>query len=710
MSTYNINKIWQEHVDSVHESFNEYLNKKIIKNGNPDEKNIEKILNKGNYIIQEMDKQNKEDKKALIVGHVQSGKTMNFLSVINSSLNYEYKIVVILTSFENELHYQTLERLKEAFNINENKNYLKIFDWSKEKLEPHELKTNVENDCINIIALLKSKTNEIKDLLSVEYFQNKKVLIIDDEGDLGSMTHTKNDYSRTYKAIKSLLKVSNPLYISVTATPQVHIVTSKMESLFPKRVFCIEPGEGYVGLDYFMEPTKFEKTFVYTDNLMSTKNDWVREEIFKDSILYFLIVAAYLVQDNIMNKKSHMNMLVHTNIKVSQHEIYEKEITKFINLYKQNFSDDSSSFDKETSIERFQNVIKKYDLNIKIDENLIEKLKYIISRTFCSEINQKNKSNKINDNLSSILVGSKKLERGITLDNLIVTFFTNRAKSKTSIDTLLQRARWFGYRTKVLEYIKIFTTKQIAEDFKNIAIHNRQLWDLLKNADEKSLSFDLIDTAIPMLVEERSGNKLKLTNKAPYKRLGLSQRTVMNDVNFLSKNIHLFDNLVNNVLSSNDKLNVHNLYNFKNKWLNNVYELFNYISKEEFIRLLGIDDRMTKLLIDKIIENKYRINVSVLDIDDGKKSRIRSCRASNIEKNVYYIDQVFQGKNENYIGDGYWNNINEYKDVVFLQIHKVKPEYEKQNILKDDEWIYVPALILPNDLSISSFNTIDENY
>lgn len=680
------------YVKNIHNSFNEYLNKKIVKNGSPDKQNIQKILNKGTDIISKTDKLPKEDKKALIVGHVQSGKTMNFLSVINSSLDYDYKIIVILTSFEKELHIQTLDRLKEAFDIDENKNYLKIFNWQEEKLSPHDLKKYVENDYINVIALLKNKTNEITDLLSAEYFRDKKVLIIDDEGDLGSMSHTDKEYSKTYKAIEGLLNVSNPLYLSVTATPQVHIVTSKMKSLCPKRVFCIDPGEGYVGLEYFMDPVQFDKTFVNIGEL--NKNGWIGEKIFIESILYYLVIESHLIQKNIMNVKSNMNMLVHTDIKITRHEDYAKALTELINSYKKTLSNESSSFDKENLINSFKEVIKKYNLNIEMNDNLIEGLKFIIKQTICSEVNQRNKTNKINDNLSSILVGSKKLERGITLDNLIVTFFTNRAKSKSSIDTLLQRARWFGYRTKVLDYIKIFTTENIANDFKYIAKHNRELWNLLKNADEKSLDFDLIDTALPMLVEIYSKNTLKLTNKAPYKRIGLSKRTVMNDVNFLNENKDLFNHLVNNISLSNDVLNVHNLYNFKNKWLDNIDQLFDYISKENFIKLLGIDERIANILIEQINKSQFRVNVSILDTDDGKQ-RIRNCRHSDVG---YFIEQVYQGKNKDYIGDGYWNKLNGYEDVVFLQIHKVEPLYDGNNILPKQEWIYVPALILPDDL------------
>ena len=56
------------------------------------------------------------------------------------------------------------------------------------------------------------------------------------------------------------------------------------------------------------------------------------------------------------------------------------------------------------------------------------------------------------------------LERGITLENLAVTYIYRQAK-KDNADTLFQRARWFGYTEKYIDLCKIYMPKDLAEKF-----------------------------------------------------------------------------------------------------------------------------------------------------------------------------------------------------------------------------------------------------
>jgi len=62
-------------------------------------------------------------------------------------------------------------------------------------------------------------------------------------------------------------------------------------------------------------------------------------------------------------------------------------------------------------------------------------------------------------------LGGDLLQRGVTFENLITTYFTRWAKMGGNMDTNLQRARWFGYRSKYIDLCKIFTTKEISVEF-----------------------------------------------------------------------------------------------------------------------------------------------------------------------------------------------------------------------------------------------------
>src|SRR5699024_3574057 len=49
-----------------------------------------------------------------------------------------------------------------------------------------------------------------------------------------------------------------------------------------------------------------------------------------------------------------------------------------------------------------------------------------------------------------IYIGGDLLQRGVTFDNLVTTYYTRWA-AQGNMDTNLQRARWFGYREDCLD-------------------------------------------------------------------------------------------------------------------------------------------------------------------------------------------------------------------------------------------------------------------
>lgn len=55
------------------------------------------------------------DRRGLVVGHVQSGKTTNFIALCNKALDASYKFIVVLSGTTNDLRKQTHERLDQGF-------------------------------------------------------------------------------------------------------------------------------------------------------------------------------------------------------------------------------------------------------------------------------------------------------------------------------------------------------------------------------------------------------------------------------------------------------------------------------------------------------------------------------------------------------------------------------------------------------------------
>lgn len=67
----------------------------------------------------------------------------------------------------------------------------------------------------------------------------------------------------------------------------------------------------------------------------------------------------------------------------------------------------------------------------------------------------------------NVFIGGTKLSRGVTINNLLVTYYGRQAKT-TNMDTVLQHARMYGYREKYLDVTRLFVTKDIEDRFRMI--------------------------------------------------------------------------------------------------------------------------------------------------------------------------------------------------------------------------------------------------
>ena len=54
------------------------------------------------------------DRRGLVYGHVQSGKTANYIGLINRAFDAGYKIVIVLTGMTEDLRSQTQRRIDEG--------------------------------------------------------------------------------------------------------------------------------------------------------------------------------------------------------------------------------------------------------------------------------------------------------------------------------------------------------------------------------------------------------------------------------------------------------------------------------------------------------------------------------------------------------------------------------------------------------------------
>jgi hypothetical protein len=115
-----------------------------------------------------------------------------------------------------------------------------------------------------------------------------------------------------------------------------------------------------------------------------------------------------------------------------------------------------------------------------------------------------------------IAVGGNRLSRGLTLEGLTVAYFL---RTTSMADSLLQMARWYGFRTGYEDLIRIWTTEGIAQWFVELALVEESLRDAITAMNRAGRRPD------EMAIRMRSHSDLTLTSKRKSKMLEISTRS-----------------------------------------------------------------------------------------------------------------------------------------------------------------------------------------
>jgi hypothetical protein len=228
--------------------FKKYLNSLSYVN----KKNINDKINF--YIKNNIKILNSNAKEILIKGEVQSGKTNNIIFLINEFIYQKIKYFIYLTGSLNELNFQNLIRLKNAFKII-NKKVVFINARNKD-INSFLIKTLDQQKNIIIFTGIKNKEYFENTINSIENSSEKKekIIIFDDEADIFTLSKSFLNFR---KKMKNKIYIK---YISITATPYKNLYF--FQNIYDFFHIYKSPKK-YVGLKHFLNNKKiiFQKKF-----------------------------------------------------------------------------------------------------------------------------------------------------------------------------------------------------------------------------------------------------------------------------------------------------------------------------------------------------------------------------------------------------------------------------------------------------------------
>lgn len=472
----------------------------------------------------------------IVIGKVQSGKTSNFISLTALAFDNGYTHVVVFGGTKNELLKQNSERIQEYFKAANDVVVLNTKEH-KSQLSAKQISQIIKMGKKIIIVALKTpgQINALRsNLFENEGMQNKAVLIIDDEGDEASLNTLvkKGKKSSTYKAIETLKnKLPRHCFVSVTATPQANLLIDSMDILSPDFGILVDPGKGYCGLDVFHvadSPYMVE----LPDNEISLLDDGVPASFYEALATFFVACGIFSARGSKPGQK--MSMLIHPSQLKVDHSMVKNKTEQIVERWRK-LAENPQDIAFASLKKRLENAYLKYKkVGVSdLPEFTIVEKKALEAIEFCALhiVNGDSVPNGA-DNIYdyNIYIGGAMLGRGLTLKGLTVTYIIRTAKGVSTVDTVQQRARWFGYKSKYLDLCRIFAVKKIAKEFREIREHEEDLWDVVRDANLSGVRFKDIARIFVLSDDLRmTRTSVATTEKGIFKPWNIQRRFMLNE-------------------------------------------------------------------------------------------------------------------------------------------------------------------------------------
>lgn len=472
------------------------------------------------------------ERKGMVVGHVQSGKTANYLGLIAKAADAGYKVFIVIAGITNDLRKQTQMRIEEGFtgystaNTSHEPVGVGQVDSNRAKrpitfttihrdfnlATAKQVGATLQNLSSPVVFVIKKGSKVLQNL--IDWLQQSKnsndemakiddvpMMLIDDEADNASVNTKKNPEEATkinYLIRQLLNQFDKKCYIGYTATPFANIFIDDKQidgiggDLFPRDfIYCLDAPSNYYGANKIFG-ANLEDSIVRTiadhqdesgeNGILpfSHKKDLpvttLPDTLIDATNLFFLVRAIRVLRGDV---RKHNSMLVN----VSRFNDVQKKVRDKLIEY---------LAEAQTSI-RYT-----YKMPNALDNSLIARLKELFELEYSDcEFSWSEVLDKLNDavapikvytinqrsgdgldyenyqnGLNIIAVGGLALSRGLTLEGLSISYII---RNTMMYDTLMQMGRWFGYRDGYEDLCRIYMPKEAKDWYKSVTEATNEL-------------------------------------------------------------------------------------------------------------------------------------------------------------------------------------------------------------------------------------------
>lgn len=433
----------------------------------------------------------------LVVGYVQSGKTLSFTTLTALARDNGYGVVILIAGTIDNLKSQSEDRLKQDLAISDepgqpwvlidnpaphNSGFealkLQLGRWRSHSVSQRKKKTILitvlkqHQRLANLVECLRHRSINLHGVPS---------LVIDDEADQASLNNcaaknqktNQNNRSANYREVTNLKAVlPHHTYIQYTATPQAPLLIALADILSPDFAETLTPGQGYVGGEtLFANRSPYAKVIPSAEAVATVASHPTAPPSLMDALRTFLLGACVHA---LAEQNSNRTMMVHPSQQTAPHTQYLDWIRTPLREWKSWLSEPVL---RASLQEQFVGV--HADLQKTVGETLpsldvlFVKMDEVLDTVMVREVNSTGKGAapiRWGDNEYWILVGGQKLDRGYTVKGLTVTYMP-RPLGVGNADNIQQRARFYGYKAGYLGYCRVYVREEVKIAFEAYVEH-----------------------------------------------------------------------------------------------------------------------------------------------------------------------------------------------------------------------------------------------
>lgn len=481
-------------------------------------------------------KEGKWDRRGMVMGHVQSGKTANYIGLACKAADAGYKVIVIIAGIHNNLRNQTQRRIDEGlvgvdstgaargalpaqrvvgvgrFDSRRKPSSFTTTQRDFSKTIADSVGIPLQNLKEPVVFVIKKNTSTLRNLIEWLRAHNAQrgtesirepMLLVDDEADNASINigHRQGEVSRINGQIRELLALfDRRCYVGYTATPFANIFIDPdtedemlEDDLFPRDfIVSLDPPDNYFGATRVFVDDAGDVLRPVDDNgdLLPVPHP-IHHPVtglpgsLEEAVRVFVLARAIRLARG--HAGSHNSMLVNVSRFVGIQGQVRNELHAIVQRIRGSVrvhgARPTGEARRDPEIEALSRAFEHHYGHLPdaswpaVQAHLHESVSAVnVVEVNSRSVGSLDYSGHDSIGLNVIAVGGLSLSRGLTLEGLVVSYFL---RNSMMYDTLLQMGRWFGYRPGYEDLCRVWMPEEAQGWYAHIAESIEELRDEL---------------------------------------------------------------------------------------------------------------------------------------------------------------------------------------------------------------------------------------